>query len=195
MNRQILSVFGLYVYDKTLFDLLQLPEGVSKETFVDNLILELGEFETIYPDSEFMKHAIGAWSGKELRTWDELYKTLNYEYDPISNYDRTEEMTYTKSGNGKDSGSSESVDNAIGKVAAYNSTDFENANSAENSGNNSFENDREYSETFTHTGNTRGNVGVTTTQEMIEAQRDVVKFNIYDYIIDSFKSRFCVLVY
>lgn len=195
MSRQILSIFGLYVYDKTLFDLLQLPEGVSKETLVNNLILELGEFETIYPDSEFMKHAIGAWSGKELRTWDELYKTLNYEYDPISNYDRTEVMSYTKKGEGLDIGASESAENAVGKVAAYNSADFENANSAENNGNNSYETDREYCETFEHSGNTRGNVGVTTTQEMIEAQRNVVKFNIYNYIIDSFKSRFCVLVY
>ena len=40
-----------------------------------------------------------------------------------------------------------------------------------------------------------GNIGVTTTQQMIEAERNLVKFNIYDFIIDSFKARFCVLVY
>lgn len=40
-----------------------------------------------------------------------------------------------------------------------------------------------------------GNIGVTTTQQMIEAERELVKFNIYDFIIDSFKARFCILVY
>ena len=40
-----------------------------------------------------------------------------------------------------------------------------------------------------------GNIGVTMTQQLIEAERKLVEFNIYDYIIESFKKRFCVLVY
>ena len=40
-----------------------------------------------------------------------------------------------------------------------------------------------------------GNIGVTMSQQMIEAERELVKFNIYDHIIESFKQRFCILVY
>lgn len=40
-----------------------------------------------------------------------------------------------------------------------------------------------------------GNIGVTKTQEMIRDEREIVKFNIYDYIIDSFKHRFCIMLY
>lgn len=40
-----------------------------------------------------------------------------------------------------------------------------------------------------------GNIGVTTTQRMIMEERDIDKFNIVDYIVDSFKQRFCILVY
>lgn len=40
-----------------------------------------------------------------------------------------------------------------------------------------------------------GNIGVTTTQKLIREQRDIEKFNLYNYILDSFKMRFCVLVY
>lgn len=43
--------------------------------------------------------------------------------------------------------------------------------------------------------NEYGNIGLTTTQSMIEAERNLVKFNIYDLIIDSFKARFCLLIY
>lgn len=47
----------------------------------------------------------------------------------------------------------------------------------------------------TNTRIEQGNIGVTTTQQMIEAERQLVKFNIYDLIIDSFKQRFCLLLY
>ena len=40
-----------------------------------------------------------------------------------------------------------------------------------------------------------GNIGVTTTQAMIEEERKVVQFCIDDYIINSFKRKFCILVY
>lgn len=40
-----------------------------------------------------------------------------------------------------------------------------------------------------------GNIGVTTTQAMIREERDIDKFNIVDYIVESFKQRFCILVY
>lgn len=40
-----------------------------------------------------------------------------------------------------------------------------------------------------------GNIGVTMTTQLIEAQRALVKLNFYDLIIDSFKERFCLLVY
>lgn len=40
-----------------------------------------------------------------------------------------------------------------------------------------------------------GNIGVTTTQQMIEQEREVDKFNIYDVILRDFKIEFCVLKY
>lgn len=40
-----------------------------------------------------------------------------------------------------------------------------------------------------------GNIGVTTTQQLIKEQREIERFNLYDYILDSFKMRFCILVY
>ncbi len=41
----------------------------------------------------------------------------------------------------------------------------------------------------------QGNIGITTTQQMINEEREVVKFNLMDYIINEFKNRFCILVY
>ena len=41
----------------------------------------------------------------------------------------------------------------------------------------------------------QGNIGTTSTQSLILEQRDVVKFNIIDYIIREFKDRFCLKLY
>lgn len=44
-------------------------------------------------------------------------------------------------------------------------------------------------------GSARGNIGVTTTQQMIESERAVVQFNIYDYIAGAFCQKFIVGVW
>lgn len=55
--------------------------------------------------------------------------------------------------------------------------------------------DRDTTDTGTITITEQGNIGVTSTQELIQRQRDVVQFNVYDYIIEEFKKRFCLMVY
>lgn len=50
-------------------------------------------------------------------------------------------------------------------------------------------------ESIERTGRAYGNIGVTTTQQMIEAQREVVLFNMIDTIVNDFKKRFCLMVY
>jgi len=48
----------------------------------------------------------------------------------------------------------------------------------------------------THTGRVSGNIGVTTSQQMIESElRLRLGFNLYDIIADEFKRRFCILIY
>ena len=162
-----LSLLGLYQYNEQLFDGLRLPKGVNKETLVNNLLAETAEFEILYPDPEFLANMIAVWSEKELAVWEKLEKTLHYEYDPLSNYDRNEETT----------DNSES----LGKVAGYNAADLVNSSGA------SADNKR--------ISRIWGNVGVTTSQQMIEEERRVSQFNISDYIIESFIKRFCLMVY
>lgn len=44
-------------------------------------------------------------------------------------------------------------------------------------------------------GRAHGNIGVTTNQQMLEAERQVVMFNVYNQIATDFKSEFCVMKY
>lgn len=47
----------------------------------------------------------------------------------------------------------------------------------------------------THEQKETGNIGVTMTQQMITAEREVAMFNIIDFIINDFKERFCLRIY
>lgn len=59
-----------------------------------------------------------------------------------------------------------------------------------------------HGEVITHDGDitrnnhTSGNIGVTTSQQMLEQEIEIsAKLNVMDMIVDSFKKRFCLLVY
>lgn len=84
-----MDLIGLYNYDQTLLDSLTLPEDLEdkRDIIKENILLETAEREVIYPDVTFLKYAIGVWSAKQSPIWEELYKTTQYEYNPIWNVD------------------------------------------------------------------------------------------------------------
>lgn len=178
-----MSLLGLWTANNGLFDLMKIPAALDKQTLVDNLLMECAELEILYPDADFMREAIGAWSSVEVDKWEELEKTLHYDYDPISNYDRREEWTDNSEG------SSTATSTATGKQAGYNSQELVTSDGSESGGSSSG------TSKSTHVGKVSGNIGVTTTQKMIEEQREIVNYCVYDVIIDSFQRRFCLLVY
>lgn len=210
-----LSFLGLYKFDETLFDNLHLPSGMDKENIIKNILLESAELEVIYPDADIMKLAIDCWSQSQLREWEKLYATTLLEYDPISNYDRKEEWTETATNNTNVTATSNSESksngttsgNAEGKSSQvpFNTTEFKDltktmstnsGTSNETSTGKSSDNTSGTGEsTITHSSRMHGNIGVTTTQQMIQSEREVVKFCMDDYIKDAVIDRFCILVY
>ena len=44
-------------------------------------------------------------------------------------------------------------------------------------------------------GRAHGNIGVTTSQQMLQSELDIAKWNIYEQITDLFLSEFCIMVY
>ncbi len=203
-----MSVMGLYNYDNTLFSTMQVPEGVDRDNIlVPNLLAELAELEVLYTDPEIMKTLINVWSRKQLPVWEKLQATVNLEYNPIYNkdgyYEETENTERENSNSTTDNISATVTDAGtnLNQVSAFNSNTFENREK------DSLNNSRTESQTNTGTSSgtesgevTRsrheyGNIGVTTTQQMINEEREVVKFNMVNYIIEDFKQRFCILVY
>ena len=93
MASATLTLIGMYNWDNTLFNSLVLPDGIDKDLFVDTLLLKAGEFEVLYADPDFMKHAIAVWGSKWYRTFDRWLEGTQATWNPIHNYDRFEDLT------------------------------------------------------------------------------------------------------
>lgn len=178
--RAKLSVLGLYTWDTGLFDQLELPVGVDADNVRDNILLECAELEVLYPRPDVMADAIGIWSRSRLPGWVRQFRALTEEYNPLHNYDRTEEWD--------ESGSADSDGSSRNRVAG-----FDSPNMAPQSEGDS---DSRTTTQSTRTGRAYGNIGVTTSAQMIEGEMELrAKHNIVQTIVNEFKQRFCLLVY
>lgn len=203
MSRKMtMNLLSLYNYDESLFDNLVLPEGIDKDTLVNNLLLDTVSQEVLYADPDIMKQAIGIWSKKELPVWQKLKDTLDIRgtYNPIYNYDRNEEITNDHTKNTTESenhNTNKGKDTTKVSQGSFNTNDLTQVSQQDNelgSGNDEYGKDIVEGD---HTFNAHlyGNIGVTTTQEMIREELSIDEINILDYIIDSFKKRFILSVY
>ena len=197
--RATLTIMGMYEWDNTLFDGMSLPNNVPRDTMINNILLETAELECIYPSAPFFKLALNMWSAMEVEKWTKLEATQHYEYNPIENYDRNEEWSdnATATGTGTTKGKNTGLNENRMEVWGYNSTTSVPQNIATANNTDSVENTNTANseQTGTHTGHIHGNIGVTTTQQMIAEERKILDWDIHHYIIDEFKRRFCILVY
>lgn len=254
-----LTLMGLHNYDSTtLWENLTLPTGIDEDTAKETILQECGEFPLIYPDLDAMSALIGTWSNKWERTFTKWVEALAIDYDPLYNYDRTEEVTdtestdttgtetststqdstATKSGTTEDSGTSTSTTSGSttntpaetsteNTVSAYNSDSYQPANKSSSTvdtagsttdthttttsataSSTSTETDTQNTtgsgtqnttgnteREYTHTARMYGNIGVTTSQQMLEAELEIARWNMYSHIADIFASEFCVALY
>ena len=211
-----LTLWGIYQYDKTLFDDIVLPEGIDKDNLVSDIMRNSGDLYPYHQVPEYLKSNINYWFARRLFDFERMYEALRVEYSPIENYDRKENTTrnYENSGTDKESttlGSTTTSTN-IGsndnenKVSAYNESDYTNREKDTQS----------YNSTLTNTGSgtdttqteyglkrkevedihVHGNIGVTTSQQMIESEMELrAKYDIYKIISREFEREFLVQVY
>lgn len=223
-NKATLSIIGLYNHDESIFDNLSLPDGVDADTVKESILMECAELELLYPDFDFMKHAIGVWCAKEMPFWEKVHEMETAEYNPIENYDRydteveTTDRAHDKNANNVVSGTTTnkgkdiSVENGYNRelVAGY---DSETPKLNNETRNNNTSNANTESETIGQTAqsntekgkenenrvkslHSHGNVGVTTVAQMMSEMIKVLpEVNTVSVIVNSFKQRFCLMVY
>ena len=264
MSQAKITLIGIENYlnpDHSVFETMQLPDGIDKDTLIGAIMLRCQEFELLYSDPDFLTAAVNIWSRKNYRTFDKWVKALEIEYDPLFNYDRTEEYTDTHSGSFNRAGSSNdsgtngnsrtdnlTMTNNLTETNNLSDTNDVTLTHSEKAYNDSnyvgttqdvTDQDESHTGTVTNTGTQRtagtitntgtqrnagsdtgsfstntsgtengtddytnihkarlfGNIGVTTSQMMLESELDIARWNLYEHIADLFCNEFCIMVY
>ena len=186
-----------------LFKGLTLPEGLAKKTLTDNILLQGGEFEVLYSDPWALQNFISVWADREQATFQRWVDALAIEYAPLENYDRHEDWTDTLDSDGTSNTTGTNDTSTSGTVttdvSAFDSSSYQPKDKVTSS--ETIDNDTTERNTSTldnegvHTGRIHGNIGVTTSQQMLEAELDLGYWNIYTRITDMFLKEFCIMIY
>ena len=186
-----------------LFQGLTLPEGLAKDTLTNNILLQGGEFEVLYSDPFFLQNAISIWADREQATFERWVNALAIEYAPLENYDRHENWkdTLDSDGTSRTTGTNDTSTSGTvtTDVSAYDSSTYQpkdKVTTSETIDNDTTENNTStLDNTGIHAGRIHGNIGVTTSQQMLESELDLGYWNIYSRITDMFLKEFCIMIY
>ena len=180
----LISIISIYKMYPLVFNDFQTPDAMDKQLIIDTILKNNAELCLVYSAPDTLRQLIGIWSKTNCTIWERLYKLSLDEYNPLENYNRNED-TYIQRG-GQRTGDGKTQNYTYG----YN----------DKTRNPHDDSETQVKDTYTdgeqHTGKMYGNIGVTTSQQMGEQELEFrPKLNIYNYIAESFKHEFCIMVY
>lgn len=198
-QKSMINTMMFYHWDETLFNGMSIPAGIDRDLVVSAILEETSDFPIIITDLETLRFSINKWSAHRVDIWEHFLETTRYEYNPIENYDRTEEenTTSTKDDTMTSSTNRTGADTDTESVSAFNAsglTDHTKSTTSYGSGSSGTDT-VEATDTFTRTLNVHGNIGVMSSQDMIKQEREIADFDIIDIIVDEYKKKFCILIY
>lgn len=171
-----------------------------------------------YP-KRFLTAQVTIWHNVNRYYFVGLYNTTQLEYNPIYNVDETTNETNTRTPNlskaktgtetNADTRSTTSSDSITGinQVTTYDSNTFnddsKNTQTGSNTTTNSGNITTTYNTTDTETGTDKnvlsrtrsGNIGVTSSQDLIEQERNIRDLSIFTIWCDRFADRFLIPIY
>lgn len=182
------TLSGLFQFDDTIFNDLDLPTGADKETAVWTILENCNDFEVMYPDTEYIKQSIGYWSNAMQLPWERMWAAIHEEYNPLHNFDRHEEVHEETSGDNTQTLNTTQTD----AKTAFNADTFKDTDKTTQGGTvgNAGSGERDM------TTHLYGNIGVTTSQQMLKAELDIAsELDFYKAVARQFAEKFCILVY
>ena len=124
--------------------------------------------------NEQITSAVADFINSHVYELDKLYATTEAEYDPIQNYSMTE--------TGTDVTTASSEGDTTDYTTSYNSSSENKTGKSEASG--------QSNTSLVHNFTRSGNIGVTTSQQMLQSERDIAKFDFIGYVAEMIVTNF-----
>ena len=198
-QKAMINTMMFYHWDETLFNGMSIPAGIDRNVVVAAILEETSDFPVIITDLETLRFSITEWSKHRVDIWEHFLETTRYEYNPIENYDRTEEENSTskKDDTMTSSTTRTGTDTDTESVSAFNAsglTDHTKSTTAYGSGSSGTDTVKA-DDSFKRTLKVHGNIGVMSSQDMIKQEREIADFDIIDIIVSEYKKKFCIMIY
>ena len=199
------GIRALIAYDPTIFDNFVSPEDpdgnpIPEGDIIDRIIYKYGDAPLFTPEPTVLKYYIGSWSSRRKPLWDRYYKAILEDYDPLENYNRIEKTTDYLT-HGETVTTDDDLTNGLtveNQISADNASAYQPDSKSSNTG----KDQRDITEKHEGTdkrdydSHIHGNIGVTTSQQMLASELDLVpRLDIIDYIADDFHAEFCLMLY
>lgn len=190
-------------WNPQILDNLHIPETLQdkKESICINIIDECGELPLTVTNPKQFAILLDKWSLIQNDKWTRMQKAMNLEYDPIENYNRSEYYKDTRTPNltntHTDKNANANTNTSEDFKNGYNSSSQVLAGkTVSTSGTNIETTDKSTgTDVLEHRANMHGNIGVTTSQQMLQSELEVSKNLIAEVIVDDFKNKFCIVCY
>lgn len=199
MSTMMITLYGaektLNEHSLSLFDDIVLPSEFDKDTLINNIILRGAEFEVLYSNLDFFREAVGLWFKVKYKTFDKWIKAALIEYKPLENYSMTETFTDTGNANFSNNSTITTDRTNLSDVSAFDSSTYSPSTKDKTDGTDTNNASGTSGNSNTHTGSRTGNIGVTTSQQMLESEYKIAAWNVYEHVADMFVGDFCLIVY
>lgn len=167
-----------------LFTDIVVPDGMDAGLIVDAIMEKYGMLTPVYPEPHLFHAMIISFFNRRQMNYQKLFDTMNFEYNPLENLNREDITTHSEN----EKTETTENGNTENDISAYNTSDYSNDSRQQTQ----YDSDIGRGMEYKHTVSSHGTIGVITNQDMIEKERGVSKFNLYDYIADDFQAEFLI---
>lgn len=187
-----------------MFDTIIFPPELNKDVLINTILDKCAMHTPLYTDLTLLTMKINNFFMKYYHTFKKLYEACNIDYNMIDNYNRKESYTTTDNQNVTDNAIYSSSTNQTGinssLVSPDDSNNFVNDTRLETSDNSNLSSTNNVTNisknTRSHELHAYGNIGVTTSQQMLESELEIrPKLNIYEIIANFFFKEFVLYTY
>lgn len=165
-----------------LFTDIVVPDGMDAGLIVDAIMEKYGMLTPVYPEPHLFHAMIISFFNRRQMNYQKLFDTMNFEYNPLENLNREDITSHSEN----EKTETTENGNTENDISAYNTSDYSNDSRQQTQ----YDSDIGRGMEYKHTVSSHGTIGVITNQDMIEKEREVSKFNLYDYIADDFQAEF-----
>lgn len=194
----VLNFFDILALRPNFFDDADIDARLDKEEIKMAILERCGTLLPVYTNSQMFKAFSDSFFKRRANIIKKLIDTTEFDYNPIHNYDRKETIIreYNDSGTNTGTVGSNGTRGGEDKVSAYDSDTYQPKEKRDETMSNNETRDLKDTRTGkeTTTNNTSGNIGVTSTQKMINEERKVVLFDVYNWIAIEFEQHFFICV-